>query len=340
MSKPASYYVIVKRDFTKTKNAIAVQPAFTDKRNALEAMEDYIFSCVAEADGLEYAKRCLIDESMHMKFIASRLEEQKTACSVRSIEFLKASMKERETELKENGFARLDNGKFNPNEGYVISESRFTRKVVSFPKKHFITREIDGSTDRLTVWRKYDIERVVPGKVWGTKTLTETLVEKQFSVEVIAIPSNVLWLDHKSPNVTYQASWYQALYLPKNMTEDQYIEKERKDLASDFSACLATFDAFTSLLGRFPDEEDIDVYDDAEPINLPRMRYEFAEEFAYLPNALQYEPEPEAPVEIPVEVAVAEVEVAVVAAPVVPIAVEVTAGEDTSSPKDNIPESK
>jgi hypothetical protein len=306
MSKPANYYVIVKRDFTKTKNAFAVQPAFTDRRNALEAMEDYIFGCVAKADGEEYAKRCLIDEAMHMKLIATRLEECGTPCSERSLDFLKASMKERETELKEQGFARKDSGKFDINEGYVLSESRFLRKVGAFPKKHFITRDVDGSTDRLTVWRKYDVEKTVPGRVYGLRTVTETVVEKQFSVEVISVPSGVLFMKHEPVPVTYKAPWYQAFHLPKNMTEEQYIEKERKDLARDVSDCLNETEVFPVLAARFKDEEDVFVYEDAEPIKLPRLRFELSD-FVNLPCAVQYNPETidevaqVDPVELPVD---------------------------------------
>ncbi len=300
MSKPSNYYTIVKRDFTKTKNAYAVQPAFTDRRNALEAMEDYACGYVADADGGEYAKRCLIDESLHMGFVAKQISE-------RSAKFLENALKERETEMKEKGFSRLDNGAFNPVEGYVLSEKRFLRKVTTFPKKHFITRDVESSTDRLNVWRKYDVTRIVPGKVWGHREVVETLVEKQFSVEVIAIPSNVLFMEHKQPDVIYQPKWYQSLFLPKNLTEDQYIEKERMDLAKDVSACIVTFDSFTHLNERFADEEGVILYDSATPLNLPKLRYDHPADFARLPYAQQYvvvEAVAETPVETPVEVPV------------------------------------
>lgn len=303
MLKPLNYYTIVKRDFTKTKNACAVQPAFTDKRNALEAMEDYACGYVANTDGDEYAKRCLIDESLHMSFVAKHLNE-------RSAKFLENALKERETEMKEKGFSRLDNGAFSPVEGYVLSEKRFLRKVATFPKKHFITRDVESSTDRLTVWRKYDVTRIVPGKVWGQREVVETLVEKQFSVEVIAIPSNVLSTEHKHPDVIYQPKWYQALFLPKNMTEDQYIEKERKDLAGEVSACIVTCDSFGVLNNRFKDEEDVILYDNAVPLNLPKLRHDFPNEFAYLPYAQQYTVEvvAEEPAEVALEVHEAPVE--------------------------------
>ena len=288
MSKPANYYVIVKRDFTRTKTACAVQPAFTDKRNALEAMEDYTFGCVAEADGLEYAKRCLIDESMHMKFTEQQFKKRDPSCLEHTLRFLETSKKERDTELKEQGFARLDNGKFNPKEGYVLSEDRFLRKSTTFPKKHFITRDVESSTDRLTIWRKYDVEKTVAGTVWGTKKVTETLIEKQFSVEVITIPSNVLHMTHNTPSVDYRPRWYQTTHLPKDMTEDQYIEKERKGLAKDFSACLNELESFKTLAHRFKDEEEVSVYEEAETLELPRLRYEFAEEFSNLPHAQRY----------------------------------------------------
>ena len=294
MSKPENYYVIVKRDFTKTKNAYAVQPAFTDRRNALEAMEDYACGYVADADGGEYAKRCLIDEAMHMSFVAKQLNE-------RSAKFLENALKERETEMKEKGFSRLDNGAFNPAEGYVLSEKRFLRKVSTFPKKHFITRDTESSTDRLTIWRKYDVTRTVPGRVYGQREVLETLVEKQFSVEVIAIPANVLFMEHKQPDVIYQPKWYQALFLPKNMTEDQYIEKERKDLAADVSACIATFNSFVALSARFADEEGVILYDNAAPLNLPKLRHDHPNDFARLPYAQQYTVAVETPQVVPDE---------------------------------------
>lgn len=318
MLKPLNYYTIVKRDFTKTKNACAVQPAFTDKRNALEAMEDYACGYVANTDGDEYAKRCLIDEALHMSFVAKQFSEQG---SERSAKFLENALKERETEMKEKGFSRLDNGVFSPMEGYVLSEKRFLRKVSTFPKKHFITRDPESSTDRLTVWRKYDVTKTVPGRVYGQREVVETLVEKQFSVEVIAIPSSVLFMDHKHPDVLYQAKWYQALFVPKNMTVDQYIEKERKDLAADVSACIKTYDSFTALSKRFEDEEGVILYDSPEPLNLPRLRYDYPGDFTTLPYAQQYVP--------------AEVPAAPVEAPNTPTEVLETPAENTETPAEN-----
>jgi len=65
-----SYYLVVKHDFVKTKESNVVSNndtcLFTDKRNALEALEECAYSAVIAVNGVEHAAKCLYDESFFL----------------------------------------------------------------------------------------------------------------------------------------------------------------------------------------------------------------------------------------------------------------------------------
>ena len=199
-------------------------------------------------------------------------------------------------------------------------EKRFLRKIVSgsFANRHYVTRDAIQYPDKFTVWRKHVVKRETPGWTYGTKKWEEIVVEKQFSVELIRIPTTVLSCRHPSPDVVYRREWYQTIPAGENMTEDQYIYRGQIDIAQAYSALLQEFEFFPYLASRMDNndasnaidydptahrsEYDQSLFTDrldgkdesqgywCEPINLSKLRYIFNLEFRACPLAKQYEP--------------------------------------------------
>jgi len=234
-----SYYLVVKHDFTKTKESSVVANGatclFTDKRNALEALEECAFGAVIAVNGVEHANKCLYDESF---FLAQR-----------------------------KGF---------------------------FERKYFITKNAKEAPDSLTVWRKHAISKTSPGWVFGKSTTETSVIEKQFSVSLCRVDASLWGTIPTEPIVTYKSEWFKNTVVPKNMTEDQYIALEHKDLARDYAAFLRSTAVFKILESRMNEEE-------IPAINLPKIRYENDSEFLACPRAHSWTPvaEPVEAVEIP-----------------------------------------
>ena len=202
-------------------------------------------------------------------------------------------------------------------------ETRFLRKIVGtgFSNRHYVTRDAIQYPDRFTVWRKHIVRHETPGWTYGTKKWEEVVVAKQFTVELIRIPTSVLSCRHPSPDVVYRREWYQTIPTSENMTEDQYIYRGYIDMAQAYSALLHEFEFFPFLSARLNNDDakqsiDYDPtahraeYDQVllsnrldgkdesqgywcEPINLPKLRFACDIEFMACPLSKDYEPSDE-----------------------------------------------
>jgi hypothetical protein len=221
-----SYFLICKHDFVKTKESVILPTIYTDKRNALEEMEEIAKSAVVAVNGVEHANKCMYDDKR---------------------------------------FNRI-----------------YARPAIE--KKYFITRDAAESPDQLTVYRKYDLTKTAPGKIYGMQTWVETIIEKQFSVRVVKISADNWGSRPNNPNVVYKTKWLEnARKLPKNMTEDEYIAAEHRELCKDYSDMLKTTAIFKVLSKRLDSDE-------IAPINLPKIRFENPAEFLPCPLASVYVP--------------------------------------------------
>lgn len=170
----------------------------------------------------------------------------------------------------------------------MYDEKRFIRKQgqACIEKKYYITKDAKESPDKLTVWRKYDVTKTKPGTLYGVKSWVETVVEKQFSVSVVRVSSEIWGLRPTTPSVAYKQEWLaKALKVPKGNTEDEYLAKEHRDLSHEFSEFLRTTAVFKILSDRFTQEE-------VPAINLPKIRFEHAVEFLKCPLANVWTPPP------------------------------------------------
>lgn len=183
-------------------------------------------------------------------------------------------------------------------------------------KKMYITKNAKESPDGLTVWWKHDVTKSKPGRLYGQSTWTETVFEKQFSVQVVSIPAALWGVKPVAPIVTYQSKWIEKMTKnqsknPKSTTEEEQLAALHKDSAKDYAnyfRCTAVFAVLSSRL----DQEVV------PEINLPKIRYEQTlkdkeaqletKDYQFLTchRAKQYTPEPvvatqvaPAPVETP-----------------------------------------
>lgn len=139
-------------------------------------------------------------------------------------------------------------------------------------KKMYITKNAKESTDSLTVWLKYDVEKTKKGILYGQVVWTETVFKKQFSVQVVSVPSTFLTIKPSVPIVTYQSKWIDKMTKnqsknPKSTSEDEQLIALHKDSAKDYAGyfkCTAVFAVLSTRL----DQEII------PDINLPKIRYE------------------------------------------------------------------
>lgn len=174
-------------------------------------------------------------------------------------------------------------------------------------KKMYITKNAKESTDALTVWLKHDVTKTAPGRLYGQNKWTETVFEKQFSVQVVQI-SSVLWgIKPTVPIVTYRSSWLEKMEKnkknPKSMSDDEQLAALHKDSARDYANYFKLTAVFEVLAKRLEDTSDPSL---VPPINLPKIRYEQTakDRAAPLPpkdyqflscgRAKQYVPEPDA----------------------------------------------
>ena len=150
------------------------------------------------------------------------------------------------------------------------------------------------SPDQLVVWRKYDVTRTKPGTLYGVKTYTETVVEKQFSVSVVRVPTGVWGMRPTTPTVAYRTSWIdkaKEFKVPKGVSVDEFIANEHKELVREYSEYLRSTSVFKTIYNRFEQDE-------VAALNLPRIRFEHPEEFLKCPLATAWVPP--APIVAPV----------------------------------------
>lgn len=145
-------------------------------------------------------------------------------------------------------------------------------------RKYFITKNAQESPDKLTVWRKYDTIKSAPGTLYGRKTWSESVLEKQFSVSIISVPKSLWESEPTVPLVVYRPEWVakaKAQKYPNGMTEDEYVAKEIPDTAKDYAAFLRTTSVFKALAERLaiPDNET-KLPDVLIPFNMAKIRYE------------------------------------------------------------------
>lgn len=190
----------------------------------------------------------------------------------------------------------------------MYDEKRLIRKQhqAVIEKKYFITQNLLESPDQLTVWRKHDVTKSKPGRIYGQSTWTETVLEKQFSVSVVRVPADVWGTKIEGPTVNYTAKWLEKakLVIPKGATEDEYFAKEHRELSKDYADFLKSTAVFKVLAERLTHEE-------VPAINLPKIRFENPEEFLKCPLASTYVPPaipaaPPAPVITPAVAAIIE----------------------------------
>jgi hypothetical protein len=172
-------------------------------------------------------------------------------------------------------------------------------------KKMYITKNAKESPDSLSVWWKHDITKTGPGRLYGRSTWTETIFERQFSVQVVSIPAALWGLKPVVPIVTYQSKWLDKMSKngksPKSMTDDEQLTALHKDSAKEYVNYFKLTAVYTVLANRL-DKEIV------PEINLPKIRYEQTQkdkeahlspkdyQFLSCPRAKQYVPEPVAPV--------------------------------------------
>ncbi len=175
----------------------------------------------------------------------------------------------------------------------IFDEKRLVRKQAQscIEKKYYITKNAIEAPDQLIVWRKYDVTRSKPGRLYGTQTWLETVMEKQFSVSVVRVPSSVWGVKPQEPIVTYTPKWLEKakINIPKGTTEDEFYAKEHREINKEYSEFLKKTAVFGVLNKRLTEEE-------IPAINLPKIRYENPSEFNKCSRALVYVP---ASVELP-----------------------------------------
>jgi hypothetical protein len=258
------HYVIVRHDSINTRESTVIGNAFTDSRNALSALEEYVFSYVNKEDGAEHAYN--------------------------------VSQKGSES------YGYWKNCMFNARDQNDQEFAVVNRKNNAVSRKHYIIRDAARCPNKFTIYRKHDVIKIVPGKLWGSGPAQKTVFEAQFSVEVIKIPVTILSIVHDPPTVIFKKKWYKEISVDI-YSEDECIEIDRIDVANAFSELIMAEDHFKYLASRL-EQEEIDY------INVPLIRYTYPDEFNECPRSTQYKPA--------LFVAVVEV------APVVEVAVEVT----------------
>lgn len=169
-------------------------------------------------------------------------------------------------------------------------------------KKMYITKNAKESPDSLTVWWKHDVTRSKPGRLYGQSTWTETVFEKQFSVQVVSIPASAWGVKPVAPIVTYQTKWIEKMAKnqnknPKSTTDDEQLAALHKDSAKEYAGYFRCTAVYAVLSSRH-DQEVV------PEINLPKIRYEQTEkdkaanlevkdyQFLSCGRAKQYVPEP------------------------------------------------
>lgn len=200
-----SHYLVIKRDHANTKESKALEGVHTDKRNAVHAMEEYVYNFIVEKDGDAAAENSAMNPLSEVQItyackynfrhpIASKVRVSNTLGKVLVPEKTK-TIYNRDTGKTWTGVTHpaIKIGTSRgctplnmPMEKTDVDSRWTTRSSIKFlPYGHYVTRNPNESLDRLTVWKKQ--AREVSGRLYGT--ITENEYTKIFSVEIIEVPN-------------------------------------------------------------------------------------------------------------------------------------------------------
>ena len=75
-----------------------------------------------------------------------------------------------------------------PFKNYLYDLNKFmTIRSTLANNAHYVTRNVEDHVNKLTIWKKYEKTRVLPGRMWGTSTVTEVVYQKLFDFDIVEV---------------------------------------------------------------------------------------------------------------------------------------------------------